>query len=298
MKMNDSLILAVDAGGSFLKAALAGENGTLLPDTFMRIPVDSNGTAGEISASYRALARLAKETAARYHAVVSAAAVCIPGPFHYQDGICLMTHKYAGIYGLPMRPWFWEELGDIPILFLHDSSAFLLGALSDEDRRRFTRICGTMIGTGLGFASMFEGKIFQNPQGGPGISIFSRPFRDSTAEEYASRRAVENSYRRLCPDGPVLQVVEIAQLAREGKPQARQAFQELGACLGEILRPICAEHAFQLLLLGGAISKSADLFLPALSAAMGDVLPVIRPTKDIDNAPLAGAVRAAMQRND
>ena len=57
--MSDSVILAVDAGGTFLKAELLRPDGSLLPGTFLRVPVDSNGSAEEISAAYRSLARQA-----------------------------------------------------------------------------------------------------------------------------------------------------------------------------------------------------------------------------------------------
>lgn len=292
--MSDSVILSVDAGGTFLKAALSRPDGSLLSGTFLRVPVDSNGTAEEISAAYRSLARQAGERADLLGGAISAAAVCIPGPFRYEDGVCMMTHKYAGIYGIPMRPWFQEFLGEIPITFLHDSTAFLLGAAGEDDRRHYRRICGAIIGTGLGFASMIDGKILQNAQGGPGISIFSRPFRESTAEDYVSKRAIEHSYHRLRPDTPVPSVAEIAESARAGDPCAQRAFSELGDSLGLILRDICAENRFELLLLGGAISKSADLFLPSLQAAMsGRWSPEIRAVSNADDVPLFGAVKAA-----
>lgn len=296
MKMNKSLILAVDAGGTFLKAALASEEGVLLPDSFLKVAVNSDGTAEEISASYRNLAAQAKDAATQLGASVTAVSVCIPGPFRYAEGVCAMTHKYAAIFGLPMRPWFQEILGEIPIKFLHDSTAFLLGAVSGEDRMHYSRIAGTIIGTGLGFASMFDGKIFQNPQGGPGISIFARPFRGSIAEDYASKRALEQNYRRLRPDAPLPSVADIAGMARKGDAVSIWVFEEFGSALGEILRDICIENRFELLLLGGAISKSADLFLPAMKKAMyGKQIPQIRPAEDPDNAPLLGTVRAILQ---
>ena len=294
--MSDPIILAVDAGGTSLKAALAGEDGGLLPGCFFRQEVNSDGTAEELAASYRALARKARQEARSRSAEITAVSVCIPGPFQYRDGVCLMRHKYAAIYGIPMRPWFEEGLGaQIPIHFLHDSTAFLLGAARNLDRNRYKRICGAIIGTGLGFASMFDGKIYENPQGGPGISIFSRPFRDSIAEDYVSKRAVEREYQMLCPGEPLPTVEEIASMAREGHEIPLRIFQDLGTALGEILRDICAENRFELLLLGGAISKSADLFIPALRKAMaGPWIPEIRQAGNLDSAPLLGAAQAAL----
>lgn len=202
-----------------------------------------------------------------------------------------MTHKYQSVYGIPVRPWFTEVLGEVSVRFTHDSSAFLLGALSGEDRLLHRRICGVILGTGLGFAAMEDGKLLLNPEGGPAISIFRMPYRDGIAEDYASRRAVENLYKRLSGSGEALSVKDIAERARRGDVMAERCFQTLGKSLGEILLPVVREHNFTLLLLGGAISKSAGLFLPQLRSSLPGI--EIREAANIDEAPLYGAAGIA-----
>ena len=289
--MSELCVLAVDAGGTSLKAMLARPGGEPVPGSFLQIPVDSQGSAEEIAGAYRALARAGLEAANQAGLRVERASVCIPGPFDYAQGVSRMKHKYQSVYGLPMRPWFREALGEIPIGFLHDSTAFLLGAAAPLDLRRHDRICGVIIGTGLGFASMYGGRMNLNPQGGPGISIFARPYREGTAEDYVSRRAVENAYARLHPGRPVPTVKEIAGLAA-GDPGAAACFDGLGRALGQVLRGIIEEERFTLLLLGGAISKSAGLFLPGLREELTGLNIEARPAEDIDLAPLVGAARA------
>lgn len=290
--MSEPCILAVDAGGTSLKAMLVRPEGGPVPGSFLQVPVDSQGAAREIAGAYRALARAARDASGEAGLSVAEVKVCIPGPFDYAAGISRMRHKYQSVYGAPMRPWFQEALGPVPVSFLHDSTAFLLGAATEENLRRHQRICGVILGTGLGFASMYNGRMNLTPQGGPGISVFARPYRDGSAEDYASRRAVENAYARLRPGRPVPTVREIAGLAAAGDPGAARCFEELGRCLGEILRDILEEEGFTLLLLGGAISKSAGLFLPALSGSLKGLAVEARPAEDIDLAPLLGAARA------
>ena len=150
-----------------------------------------------------------------------------------------------------------------------------------------------ILGTGLGFASMVDRTLLLNDQGGPGISIFRRPYRDGTAEDYASRRAVEAQYRALTHRAEIPTVKDIADLARSGDREARACFQTLGQSLGEILQPVIRENGFTLLLLGGAIAKSADLFLPQLRSSVALPSLTVRPASHIDAAPLIGAARSS-----
>lgn len=298
--MNDkcvNCILAVDAGGTYLKSALVRPDFTLIENSFLKIPVDSQGELESIRESYTRLASLGAREASKRGLVLSRIGVCIPGPFDYANGTCLMKHKYLSIYGVPMRPWFEEGAGNIPVHFVHDSTAFILGATIPERYSSFKRIGAVIIGTGLGFATMVDSRVFKNPQGGPGISIFSRPYKDSTAEEYVSRRAIISHYRKLYPDAEdTIDVIDIVNLARSGQHEAVRAFNDTGVYLSEIIRGIISDNNYECLLLGGAISKSADLFMPALKKGLSGLpaLALIEPADDIDNAPLLGAAKAAM----
>lgn len=289
-------VLAIDAGGTFLKAALVRSDFTILQDSFLRVSVDSKGDADGIRTAYIQLAAQALQKAREYHLTITAVGICIPGPFDYQNGISLMTHKYAAIKGIPMRPWIQEGVGDVPVRFIHDSHAFLLGAVRNSSCNGFERVAGVTIGTGLGFASMFDGKINANAQGGPAISIFGRPYRSGISEDYVSRRAVLARYNEI--SGNVvkgLDVIDIARLAQQGQPDAVSVFSEMGSCLAEILYDILKNNRFEYLVLGGAISKSVALFLPQLKIGLSDLpaLRYIEAAQDIDIAPVLGAAQVA-----
>lgn len=296
--MSDSpaCVLAIDAGGTFLKVALVRRDGSASPDSFFSFPVDSGGSASDIAAAYALLAEQGLRKAREHRLTMSAVCVCIPGPFDYENGISLMTHKYAAIRGIPMRPWLQKGAGNVPVHFIHDSHAFLLGAMRSNHCRGFRRAAGVTLGTGLGFASLFDGKLYKNAQGGPGISIFARPYRRGVSEDYVSRRAVLARYRELCGNcAEDLDVADIARHAGRGEAAAVAVFAETGTCLAGILHDILLENRFECLLLGGGISKSADLFLPQLKEGLSD-LPLLRyiaTAADIDMCPVLGAAQAA-----
>lgn len=282
-------ILAVDAGGTYLKAALV--TGQHIEDgSFFKLPAYSDSGIPQIRQAYETLGEKGAETASRLGKSIRKINICIPGPFDYEKGCCLMQHKYQAIYGMPLRPFIINGIGrDMPIHFLHDSTAFLAGSIIQLQIQHLSRICGVTIGTGLGFASRIGETIQLTPKGGPGISIFSNPFRDTIAEDYVSRRGICAHYSQLTGKAPSPDVLEIADLARQGQAKARQTFLDTGICLAQILYDIISKYQFEALILGGAISKSADLLLPGLQLGLQDLPVSIYSAVDIDNAPLLGA---------
>lgn len=287
--MNNTCFLAIDAGGTFLKGALFSGKGTLLKESFLSVPVDSQGELEKIRTSYQALVLQEINQSYRMGLEIKGIGICIPGPFDYREGICRMSHKYPAIYGIPLRPWFDELLAGIKVTFLHDSEAFLKGAIR-QDQVHYHMAAGVIIGTGLGFAVAQDSRILRNSSGGPRISIFQKQYLDEMAEEYVSKRGIIKRYQMLCSPSGSKEVCEIAEAAKDGEAAAVQAFQETGTHLAAILYDVIKENDLECLYLGGAISKSAELFLPGLREGLAGLpgLKAIKKAEDIDNAPLYG----------
>ncbi len=295
MTSYDSCILAVDAGGTSLKAGLILQNNSskqLKTLSFFSVPVNSEGGREEILGAYKTVGKKAARLAADADTSVDRIAVCIPGPFDYSKGCSLMRHKYQAVYQVPLGPCLQEGTGSgCPVAFLHDSSAFLLGAVRDVPEKK-DRICGVTIGTGLGFACIIDGNIQETPGGGPAVSIYNRPYLDGTAEDYVSKRGILKRYQDLAGDGGncLPSVAQIASMARDKDSAAAKTFEDTGFHLGQILLPVLREHRFDTVVLGGAVSKSADLFLPALCQVLKEVQATAFAAAQIDCAPLFGTV--------
>ena len=280
-------IFALDIGGTFLKACLFDESGKLIDGSFDREPVDSNGQLSDVKPAYQALFARMRDQARSRGFEISAVAADTPGPFDFAAGMSKMEHKYTALYGIPLRPWFTEVLGDIPVRFLHDSSAFLCGvsALHPEIKN----CTGVMIGTGLGFAVMLDGEIQQNETGGPAHSIFRLPYRGLTAEDYVSARAVVRLYNEQAAV-PAADAKEVSERAYAGDKLALDVFAQMGEHLAEIIAPKLKTLGTQALYLGGQVSKSFPLFEKTLRAGLADVatLARIEPAEDLDMAHLCG----------
>lgn len=295
MTMQKNCILALDAGGTFLKAGLFDRNGALLPFSSDREPVNSDGTLCEVHNAYSALIGRMKTSAGVFGYRIAGASVDIPGPFDYRNGISRMRHKYTAIYGVSLIPWFRELLGDIHLLFLHDSAAFLSGVAQQHPECR--NIAGVMIGTGLGFALMRDGSILSDENGSPLISLYRCPFRDGIAEDYISARGILRRYNAVASE-QLQSGKEIGDLAERGTEPAKSIYAETGDLLGELLCPILKEFRTEALYLGGQISKSFPVFEKPLSGRLSSVptLCFIEAAKDIDSVHLNGAAMAYLNQ--
>lgn len=247
--------ILLDVGGTFIKCSDERE-----------IPVDSAGSRESVVASMREAVGNASEVA-----------VAIPGPFDYERGIFLMKHKFAAVYGES-----FAELVGLPsgsCRFIHDVNAMLLGEMSCGAGKGFDRVAMVTLGTGLGFSMSIDGQILNNEQGSPKVGIWNLPYRDGILEDYASKRGFLRGY-----DG--ISVKDLADMARSGDAAAAARFREVGGIIAGAVAPILEEYGIECLLFGGQISRSYDLFGPAVESLLA--LKHIGPVSDIGGATFNG----------
>lgn len=206
-----------------------------------------------------------------------------------------MQHKYTAICGVPLRPWFEVVLGNVQVLFLHDSAAFILGEVGED--YPCCRVAGVMIGTGLGFALMIDGKPCVTAKGTPLISVWNAPYRDGIAEDYISARAIVRAYNGRA-EKPLESAKEIGLLAERDDALAGQTYEEMGRDLGSAVRQILIENEIEMLLIGGQIARSFSVFGDALREALGKIpsLRTAAPIEEPDLVHLRGAVCCWWQR--
>ncbi len=284
-------IYALDAGGSFLKSGLVDtDTMEVINGTRDSEAVNSaSGTVPEIRAAYASIAARAKVNAETRGYEITAVGMDTPGPFEYSSGTFCMRHKYTALYGISVLQWFAEDIPCVPVHIIHDSSAFILGASRavSPERRAHDTLGAVMIGTGLGFSLMRDGVPLTNEVGGPKVSIYRNHICGTEAEELISARGITNRYAALAGiSGEHLDAKTVAIRARSGDGAAREVYAETGRLLGKLLQPILSEYDAHTLLLGGQISRDAELFTRELSAALRGV--DVMPAVELDDAHLIG----------
>lgn len=268
--------ILLDVGGTFIKCGDGRE-----------IPIDSGGTGSDIANSLKTA--VGNVNAGDY------VAVAIPGKFDYDNGIFLMKHKFASVYGEKFSDIVLSGTGlteaDVAFRFIHDVNCMLLGEITSGAASGEGNTALVTLGTGLGFSMYVNGKILENDMKSPLVSIYGRPFRDGILEDYVSKRGIISGYHRNGGEGDKSMTVKmISDLAHTGDPIALTTFEEVGGILGDTISPILAEYNIGCLLFGGQISRSFDLFGPALMRSLHGVpsLKKVVPVSDFSNATFNG----------
>jgi predicted NBD/HSP70 family sugar kinase len=284
--MTAGIVGALDIGGTHVTAGrVRVSTATVEPGARMRLAYTGGGSP--LERILEAAGSVATVETRRF-------GVAAPGPFDYPAGVCLVSHKLPGLYGVNLRRELALALGlaGEAVSFLNDAEAFLLGEWWAGAARGHTRAIGITLGTGLGSAFIEAGRIVRT---GPGIpaegALYRLAFRGVPVEETISRGAVLARYGM---DATRFDVEQIAERARTGERRARLVFEQLGADLAEFLAPPIEAFAPTCLVVGGSIAHAWELFEPALTpvlAADGQLV-VARATR-IDDAPLLGAARHA-----
>lgn len=152
------------------------------------------------------------------------------------------------------------------------------------------RVAGVTLGTGVGSAFMVDGRALSDGDGVPnGGYVWNIPWEGGIVEDLISTRGIQNLYRKRT--GQTMTVRDIAMRART-EADAKDTMEEFGALLGTVLKCVCSPFAPDTIVIGGAISRSADLFLPAATAAMSGMRCRMEVSELLDDAALVGAAVA------
>jgi glucokinase len=280
--------LVYDVGGSHVAAAVCFEDGFRLGPV-ISTPHPSEETSEAFITMLHRIGLEASTSAGVGLGSVEGAALAFPGPFDFVAGISWMKHKLPYLYGVNLRSELAARFGWQPmqVRFLLDSAAFLLGEIGAGAAKGVARTVGVTLGTGIGSAFAIDGHLVTE---GPGVpprgEVWDLPYEGDILEESVSTRAIKRTYTHLT--GATLEVAELAKIV-DKDPAAAEAFHEFGRHLGKSLNAALAAFAPQVIVLGGGISRSPQLFLPAAQQELHDVHAEFRVSTLLDNAALAGA---------
>ncbi|MBZ5565109.1 MAG: ROK family protein [Acidobacteriia bacterium] len=294
--MSGNLVLAFDVGGSHVAAALVDLT-TLSIEAAQSQPLDTRASGeavmdafGEIGAGV-----LAKAPARKSAGI----AMAMPGPFDYQNGICYIRGqaKYDQLFGFDFRRGMAARFPDFlpcDIRFVNDASAALLGEIHRGAAAGAGRVIGLTLGTGIGSAFAVDGRIVI---AGPGVPphgyIYCLPWKEGTVEDTLSSRGLQGRYREV--SGRLCDAREIAALASTD-PLAKKVMEDFGRDLGAVLLPLATSFRPDVIVLGGAIARSAQLFLPAAQEAIEKNGTCLKVFHLLDHAALVGAAVAWQEK--
>ena len=264
---NSSLgcVIALDVGGTSVKSGLVGAGAVLTAP--VTTPLDQAGPAEAILSVFRGALELhLRELAGR---PLLGVGLGFPAPFDYPAGVCLMRHKFAALYGRNIRAELQAALPDarLPVLFRNDAEAAIVGEARYGVGRRYRRLIGLTLGTGLGSAFLDAGEpVKEGPSLPPQGELYAEPALGATADDVFSIRGLTARLRTAAPRAPDIRTA--AERARAGDTPLVSAFAQFGADLAAFLLPYVRGFAAEAVLLLGGLANAADLFAPTLAAGL------------------------------
>lgn len=275
-------IPVLDVGGTHVSAALVD-------------PVDwSVGSVTRLSLDADADAAVLLDRFAQAGAAIGAPrgaswGVAMPDPFDYERGVGQFegVGKFAALRGVDVSEGLRVRLAGRPV-FLNDADAFLLGEWVAGPARGTRRCAGITLGTGVGSSWLVDGYPV-DPGLPPGGRLHRLDIAGVPLEDVVSRRAIRRGFA-LAGGDPSADVREIADLARHGDARAGRVLDTAMSALGRVVGACTSAFRAELLVIGGSMARSWDVFAPAFRAgALGRGLPEVRVVADSDAAPLIGA---------
>lgn len=259
----DRWAVAVDLGGTWVRAAAISEKGAIGP--IRRRETLAARPQGEILADVVRLMGEAARDAEERKGVVAGA------------GIGIATALEGGVRTVPCPnlPTLGDlDLGDrmqalarMPVAVGNDASCFALGEWWMGAGNGCRHLCGITLGTGIGLGIVIAGRVHS---GGHGLAgeIWRTPAGDGHLEDRVSGRAVEQCYSEL--SGRDLRGPEIAELAAAGDEMAASAFRELGRWLGMTVAFLVNALDPEVVVLGGSIAAAFDHFEAPVREALAE----------------------------
>lgn len=288
-------VLAIDAGGSFLKSCIIMDNLNVITNSTQTLKMNSQGSKNEILNVYKKTIENSFDYALKEGFKIEGIAVSTPGPFNYTDNISLMEHKFQSLYGLNIKNEIYMQLKTFkpPIVFMHDVHAFIKGEYEDGAAKGYKNIMGITIGTGLGMGIIIDGKILDNGSGGPHISLFKMPYKGKILEDAISKKGISAYYKEIAKENIIREVKEIAHLADKGNIKAQKIFANTGNILGKAIKNILIDFGIECVVLGGQISKAFKFMEFSIKEQLKDIkcLKKISAANYIDYSALKGAAK-------
>jgi glucokinase len=284
-------VVAVDVGGTGIKAALLDSTGRVLRRIEARTPVAEGPTA--VVQAVRAIARELSDDE------TVAAGVVVPGDVDAASG----TARYAANIGwrdVPLRELLADDLG-IPVVLEHDVRAAGLAERMLGRARGAADCLLVVIGTGIAGVIVSGGTALHGAIGLAGEVGHAPVYPDGEAcacgqrgclETYASGAAIARRYRTAGGVGSAQEVVA----ARASDPLAAQVWRDATRALGIELATCTMLLDPELIVLGGGLAAAGAALLEPVRSELAARL-TWRPAPLVELSPLgsrAGQLGAAL----
>ncbi|QCX77422.1 Glucokinase [Streptomyces sp. YIM 121038] len=294
-------VIALDVGGTGMKAALVGADGTLLHEA--RRPTGRERGANAVVESILDFAgELRAHGVAHLGEPAAAVGVAVPGIVDAERGLAVYAAN-LGWTDVPLRDLISARLGGVPVALGHDVRTGGLAEGRLGAGRGTARFLFVPLGTGIAGAIGIDGVIEPGAHGSAGEigHIVVRPGgppcgcgQRGCLERLASASAVSKAWAEASGD-PAADAADCAKAVRSGDPRAAEVWQHAVDALADGLLTALTLLDPDTLIVGGGLAEAGDTLFTPLRQAVADrvvqfqTLPAIVPAALGDAAGCLGA---------
>ena len=316
----NSLVFAVDLGGTHLRAATIDENGHIYFRLKQKTPATNDPQ--EIVSALIAAARGCDEQSQAEGKSIGSISVVVPGTVNVEARKIVTVPNVPCLDSFELAPALTNALGR-PVILENDANAAAVGEMWQGAARGHRTIVCVTLGTGVGGGIILDGKLWRGvndsaaeighmcvePFGGVACACGSR----GCLEVYASATAIVRMACEGRPRHPASSLNATDDLTAEsvfvagkaGDTLALEVFYRMGDYLGIGLANVINILNPEMIVIGGGVANGWELFEPHMRHQVDEhafPLPAsevkIVPAECGDDAGLLGAARLAFRRDD
>ena len=282
-KTRTAIAIAVDVGGTYVKAGLVSKNGRV--SRFEKHATYAwRGRDASLGAVVGAIKSLAVSAERLGRAVVGVGVGC-PGPLDPKRGFIYNAVNLPGWVKLPLAKILQAET-DLPVRVDNDANLFTLGEWWTGAAKGAKSVIGVTLGTGIGGGIVIDGKIWHGASGGAGEvghvtvvadGIICSCGKKGCVEAYSSasglvlrtlrqmRRGVRTELNKWGDDFTVKNIVDAA---RRGDVLAHVMTADVPHYLGVVLGSLVNFFGPEVIVVGGGMAEIGDILFKPLRLAV------------------------------
>ncbi|MBU0647178.1 ROK family protein [Patescibacteria group bacterium] len=279
---NKNYSIGIDIGGTKMSAVLF-DGADILAEYMLTTPKD---TFEHFMIMLNALIEPLLDKARQNKIIINGIGIGVAGVLDYQEGRVLNSPNIPLLNDQRLTVYLEAKLG-LSIKVDNDVNCFTRAEVKIGAGKKYKNIFGITIGTGIGGAWWFNNEIYLGAHGGAGESGWM-------VVDYQNGIRLEDAYHKLAQNNPA----SMAEEAYRGDVLAEKSYQEFGQYLGITLANIVNIIDPEVIILGGGVVESSDLFLSVTKKSMRQYImsPDSKVIKIIKSklGEKAGAIGAAM----
>lgn len=307
---SESLVFAVDLGGTHLRVALVDDAGRILKQLKQETPKGDSALC-----IVNALANAAQQWDSDQLPVV-AASIMVPGAVDYEKAVVLQAPNLPSLVNFELKAELERRLG-WSVFLENDANAAAVGEMWMGAARGCRDVISVTLGTGVGGGVILDGKLWRGSHGSAGeighttVDPFSglkcKCGNTGCLELFASATAIVRMTRENLSSFPEstlksegLTAAKVYDAGRNGDKLALAVFRRFGMYLGIGLANLINLIDPQIIVISGGAVNGWDLFAPEMYRQVEER--AFRTTAQQvkiaraecgDNAGLLGAARLA-----